>query len=77
MENKNKPAFSVALKENNNPYHPSAMGLTKREYFAAIALQGILSNHELLKGLRHDYDLIIKATLEISEMLLEELSSDN
>lgn len=43
MENGKKPAFSVALMDNGNATHPVAMGLTKREYFAAIAMQGLLA----------------------------------
>lgn len=43
MENKDKPAFSVTIKDNGNPTHPTAMGLSKREYFAAIAMQGLLA----------------------------------
>ena len=43
MENGNKPAFSVALRDNGNARHPEAMGLNKREYFAALAMQGLLT----------------------------------
>lgn len=43
MENGKKPAFSVALIDNGNATHPVAMGLTKREYFAAMAMQAIIS----------------------------------
>jgi hypothetical protein len=38
MENSNKPAFPIEDSENATAY-----GLTKREYFAAMALQGYLS----------------------------------
>lgn len=41
MENRNKPAFSVSLKDNGNPSHPVAMGLTKREYFAIQIATGL------------------------------------
>lgn len=43
-ENKHKGAFPIALKDNGNPFHPDAMGVTKIEYFAGVALQGLLSN---------------------------------
>lgn len=32
-------------------YNSSEFGLTKREYFAGLALQGILANHQLLLNL--------------------------
>lgn len=38
-ENKTKPAFPT-----NARMHSDAQGITKREYFAAIAMQGILAN---------------------------------
>lgn len=44
MENGKKPAFSVALCDNGNALHSEAMGLTKREYFAGLAMQGMLAN---------------------------------
>lgn len=54
MENKNKPAFTIL--DPNGSYYET--GLTKREYFAAMAMQGILSNRELhlalLKDVMHD-----------------------
>jgi hypothetical protein len=43
MENGKKPAFSVALHDNGNALHKEAMGLTKREYFAGLAMQSCLS----------------------------------
>jgi hypothetical protein len=42
MENGKKPAFSVALRDNGNALHSEAMGLTKREYFAGLAMQGLM-----------------------------------
>lgn len=38
-DNKEKPAFPT-----NGRMHSDMVGLSKREYFAVIALQGILSN---------------------------------
>jgi len=45
MENKDRSAFSCV----NDIYLQE--GLTKREYFAAKAMQGILSNNHLLEKL--------------------------
>lgn len=38
---------------NQNPYeHPT--GLTKREYFVGLAMQGLLSNNLIVDGCEHD-----------------------
>jgi len=49
-------------------------GLTKREYFAAAAMQGILSNQEFLKNLNAECDLVVTAIIEIADKLLAELA---
>lgn len=41
-ENGNLPAFAAVTGNPNNPYLQE--GLTKREYFAAMAMQGLLTN---------------------------------
>lgn len=43
MENNHKPAFP-AVEGNTAFYEP---GLSKREYFAGLAMQGMLSNPQL------------------------------
>jgi len=47
-QNKNYPAFSVSMAGDATT--EKSMGLTKREYFAGLAMQAIISNQEL----RHD-----------------------
>jgi hypothetical protein len=58
MKTKNTPAFPVeiSLDENGNirgaqtsNYSGFEMGLSKREYFTAKAMQGLLSNPEWMK----------------------------
>lgn len=42
----NEPAFPQCETSRGNPFHtefPSGEGLTKREYFAAMAMQGLLA----------------------------------
>ena len=46
-------------------------GLTKREYFAAMAMQGLLACPDA-RRLRE----IIKASIEYADMLLEELTEE-
>ena len=50
MENKNQPAFPI-LKQvigSGEDYHeiPGCDGLSKREYFAGLAMQGILASDD-------------------------------
>lgn len=44
----NAPVFSKSVDEG----WPSCSGLTKREYFAAMAMQGMLANNQLV--IEHD-----------------------
>ena len=62
-----KPAF----------YHPDGAidlpnnGLTKREYFAAMALQGIISNKD---GLDIKIERIVESAVDTADALIEELN---
>ena len=80
MKNQNKPAFSVALKDNGNALHKDAMGLTKREYFAGLAMQGLLSNPNggMTEGSGRTFspDGISDLALKHADALLEKLSSE-
>ena len=61
METKaNEPAFPNILT-------PSLKGLTKREYFAAMALQGLLGNN-------NNYVYSVISAVEFADDLIEELS---
>jgi hypothetical protein len=81
MKNQNKPAFSVALKDNGNALHKDAMGLTKREYFAGLAMQGLLSNPNggMTEGSGRTFspDGISDLALKHADALLERLSNEN
>ena len=70
MENGNKPAFSVALRDNGNARHPEAMGLTKREYFAALAMQGICMN---IQNWSRNRDEAAEAAVKMADALLKEI----
>ena len=57
-----------------------AMGLTKREHFAAMAMQGIISNQPFLEnmkeGLGGDLDALVStASIEMADALLAALSN--
>jgi hypothetical protein len=61
METKaNEPAYP-------NIQVPSLKGLTKREYFAAMALQGLLGNN-------NNYVYSVISAVEFADDLIEELS---
>jgi len=49
-------------------------GLTKREYFAGLAMQGMLANPEVIKSISDEK--IITYSLKYSDILLKELEKD-
>jgi hypothetical protein len=79
MENGKKPAFSVALRDNGNALHSEAMGLTKREYFAGLAMQGLMSNSEFIKGGSFDFESrktaerVSRIATKVADELLKQL----
>jgi hypothetical protein len=70
----NECAFPMFGVDTNTEY-----GLTKREYFAAIAMQGLLSNPEVVGTLDHDgsedYDEILATeSVKSADALLKALA---
>jgi hypothetical protein len=67
MENGKQGAFSCA---SDSRYQP---GLTKREYFAGLAMQGIVTTDKL-----NDWDVtdIAYVAVKISDALLDRLKSE-
>jgi hypothetical protein len=49
----------------------STTGLTKREYFAAKAMQGIIANKD---GLDIKIERIVESAVDIADALIEELN---
>lgn len=74
MENSNKPAYPQKWIPNHahiNSSHPSdVIGLTKREYFAAMALQGICANPERDGD---SYNTIAEYSVSAADKLLTKL----
>jgi hypothetical protein len=68
MENKQKtnPDEPIQTIEYNNNYISN--GLTKREYFAAMALQGLLVNNN------NDYAYCVISAVEYADGLIDELN---
>lgn len=74
MQNKNNPAFIKKTTEGLN----ASYGLTKLEYFTALAMQGLLSNQnirlqsdmsEIAESLSEDSVLFAQKTLERLEKI--------
>lgn len=53
---------------NNGNYHETSLGLTKREYFAGLAMQGLINN---VNSDKH----IVAAAIKLADELLEQLET--
>lgn len=71
MENKetkaNEPIYPIDYSEDNYV----TRGLTKREYFAAIAMKGIITNKD---GLDIKIERIVESAVDTADALIEELN---
>jgi hypothetical protein len=67
MENEKKGAFACV--DSNRQYLQE--GLTKREYFAGLAMQGILS-----KGSEYDNEWICVRSLKLADELIKQLGDE-
>lgn len=85
MENGNQPAFAVSKEMCEMPngkinIEEYPFGLTKREYFAGLAMEGITSNPDWYKSMRtpDDWDeykqRAATASVEMADALLNALS---
>ena len=74
-ENGNMPASPMdsasALRAEEGHYDVFAYGLTKREHFAAMAMQGIISSGNLIG--EPNKDLLAKHSTEYADSLLKAL----
>jgi len=75
--NKDKQAFASAALSGYK--YLQEFGLTKREYFAAAAMQGILANAELRRRLEEkntlEVDYLAQLSLKYADALLIELEN--
>jgi hypothetical protein len=69
-----KEQVGSGLFENKkNQFHADG-GLTKREYYARLAMQGLLAKHGLaLESVSND---VIQSSVKYADALLEELAKD-
>lgn len=77
QQNRDKSAFPVEYSESdyhgNKIEHPASEGLTKREYFAGLAMQGMLSNPELCN---HVNNINILYAVKVADELLKALDNE-
>ena len=72
IDNKDKAAFACI--NNENTYLQE--GLTKREYFAGLAMQGVLASGELWMSLIDKGISPIKYAMNQADILLKELEEE-
>jgi hypothetical protein len=75
MKNGDQPAFSISYSERTSETYPdklsswSQVGLTKREYFAAMAMQGLISDSTNVSR----PDIIAEFAVQYADELLKQL----
>ena len=72
MKNADKPINPI-LTQSPSLQNDTSLGLTKREYFAGLAMQGLCSNQEFLKNLNGEPNSVAQACIEIADELLKQL----
>ena len=60
MNNSEQSAFGYGFTTSDGSSHVNESGLTKREHFSILALQGILANRELQLALYKDTAIYVK-----------------
>lgn len=75
-ENKNQPAFPNFLQEGLSANSHVDAGLTKREYFAAMAMQGLLANTGGVSGnaMQTYHEATAIESIRLADALLHQLN---
>ena len=84
MKNSDYPAFPAEIQVGDNGIEAiqtgittfSVPGLTKREYFAAMAMQGFLSNSLVIEA-DPTKGMIARWAIDYADALLDELENTN
>jgi len=71
MENSEQPAFPVTWQDREGAT-VTEPGLTKREYFAGLALEGLLASDFEFNSVSH----CVETAIRHSDELLKQLSAD-
>lgn len=80
MNNGDMPAMAVTdecgMPFNEIPQDKCTLGLSKREYFAGLAMQGLLAADAMYNGKTGDRCALSKDAVAFSEALLKELEKE-
>jgi len=71
MENKKQPIHPIQTRDNSQ-----IIGLTKREYFAGLAMQGLLANSQTsLYKIGYSPENVSRASIQMADELLKQLDN--
>lgn len=75
MENSDNPAFPMVNPKYDGNWNkePIINGLTKREYFAGLAMQGILSGNDYRPDIENHLKAIAAYSIIVADALLKQL----
>ena len=79
MKNADKP-ISPVLTQSPSLQNDTSLGLTKREYFAGLALQGLISSFTekaSYGGWGTEMEATIKCAIDYADELLKQLENEN
>lgn len=71
IKNKDLPAFASVAISGGESYQQD--GVSKREYFAGLAMQGVMTHANLYQNGEYCHDYYAKMCVEMSDALLKEL----
>ena len=81
MKNSQQPAYPCidTICPDGTRCEPLNTGLTKREYFAAMAMQGLLMNYVVngQYGSHPDFPMVSSIAVRCADSLLEELEKND
>lgn len=69
MTNKNDPVYPIG----NDPI--ASEGISKREYFAAMAMQGFLSNPDIAST-QYNREAVAEASVGMADFIIERLNEN-
>ena len=74
MANRAKAAFATPSVYNDNILEETgSFGLTKREYFAGLAMQGMLANNSIMTATQFDRKSLAEDAVWCADELLKQL----
>jgi hypothetical protein len=81
-ENSKQTAFGYGFTTADGSSHVEEKGLTKREYFAATAMQGLLSNPEWMKEYQGEKylmqsEIVAEVAIKTADTILAKLSIED